>query len=220
MSHHHKFQPLRCAVLVLSDKGSQGLREDLSGPALVQYLKKAGHKDVLLDLLPDEMEQIRSRLIHWADADGYDLILTCGGTGVSARDVTPEATALVLDREMPGFGERMRAVSMEKSPHAIVSRALAGTRGGSLIINLPGSPRAALENLEAVWPAVGHLVAKLQGDQTDSGSDSLGSGWMFGWPILESIPAGDHLVRIFRNSSEFNGLLKKSSIPLLRHNSR
>jgi molybdopterin adenylyltransferase len=168
---HHTFQPLRCAVLVLSDKGSQGLREDLSGPALVGFLREAGHEEILLDLLPDDQALITDRLIKWSDEDRFDLILTCGGTGVSARDVTPEATTSVLHRVLPGFGERMRAYSMEKSPHAIVSRALAGTRGGSLIINLPGSPRAALENLEAVWPAVGHLVAKLQGDQTDCGSD-------------------------------------------------
>ncbi len=167
----HKFQPLRCAVLVLSDKGSKGLREDLSGPALVDFLGQSGHQDILLDLLPDDQDLITQRLIKWCDDDGFDLILTCGGTGVSPRDVTPEATTPVLHRLMPGFGERMRASSMEKSPHAIVSRALAGTRGGTLIINLPGSPRAALENLEAVWPAVGHLVAKLQGDQTDCGSD-------------------------------------------------
>ena len=170
MSHHHKFQPLRCAVLVLSDKGSKGLREDTSGPTLVKFLQKCGHTEVLLDLLPDEQDLISQRLIKWADDDRYDLILTCGGTGVSPRDVTPEATVAILHREMPGFGERMRAVSIEKSPHAIVSRALAGTRNGSLIINLPGSPKAAMENLEAVWPAVGHLVAKLQGDQADCGS--------------------------------------------------
>jgi len=168
---HHKFQHLRCAVLVLSDKGSRGLREDLSGPALVDFLREAGHEEILLDLLPDDQALITARLIKWSDDDHFDLILTCGGTGVSARDVTPEATTSVLHRVLPGFGERMRAYSMEKSPHAIVSRALAGTRGGTLIINLPGSPRAALENLEAVWPAVGHLVAKLQGDQTDCGSD-------------------------------------------------
>ncbi len=167
----HTFQPLRCAVLVLSDKGSKGLREDTSGPALVDFLRHSGHKEILLDLLPDDQQQIERCLIKWSDEDAFDLILTCGGTGVSARDVTPEATTAVLDRVMPGFGERMRAFSLEKSPHAIVSRALAGTRGSSLIINLPGSPRAALENLEAVWPAVGHLVAKLQGDQTDCGSD-------------------------------------------------
>ncbi len=168
--HHHHFQPLRCAVLVLSDKASRGEREDTSDPTLVAFLKSEGHTEVLLDLLPDEQNQISNKLIQWADEDRYDLILTCGGTGVSPRDVTPEATVDILHREMPGFGERMRAVSMEKSPHAIVSRALAGTRNGSLIINLPGSPKAAMENLEAVWPAVGHLVAKLQGDQTDCGS--------------------------------------------------
>jgi molybdopterin adenylyltransferase len=161
----------RCAVLVLSDKGSRGLREDLSGPSLVKFLNSAGCQDVLLDLLPDEQDLISQRLIQWSDTDHFDLVLTCGGTGVSPRDVTPEATTAVLHRQLPGFGERMRAESMKKSPHAIVSRALAGTRGDTLIINLPGSPRAALENLEAVWPAVGHLVAKLQGDQTDCGSD-------------------------------------------------
>ncbi len=166
----HRFQPLRCAVLVLSDKGSKGLREDLSGPALVDYLTEAGHREITLELLPDEEELISRHLLKWADEDQYDLILTCGGTGVSPRDVTPEATSAILHRLLPGFGERMRAFSLEKSPHAIVSRALAGTRGGTLIINLPGSPRAALENLEAVWPAVGHLIAKLQGDQTDCGT--------------------------------------------------
>ncbi len=161
---------MRCAVLVLSDKGSRGERVDTAGPALVDFLAAAGHPAATLDLLPDDRPAISERLRHWSDVERFDLILTCGGTGVSPRDVTPEATADVLERTLPGFGERMRAASLEKSPHAIISRAVAGLRGGTLIINLPGSPKAALENLEAVWGAVPHLVAKMQGDQTDCGA--------------------------------------------------
>lgn len=170
MTSSPEFHPLGCAVLVLSDKASAGLREDRSGPALADFLKQAGHEEILVEVLPDEEELIVEKLINWTNAGRWDLILTCGGTGVSPRDVTPEATARVLERVLPGFGERMRSVSLEKSPHAIISRAMAGTRGRTLIVNLPGSPRAALENLQAVWPAVAHLVAKLQGDATDCGS--------------------------------------------------
>lgn len=161
---------MRCAVLVLSDKAARGERVDTAGPALVAFLADAGSMDAHLELLPDEQETISDRLRAWADTQAYDLVLTCGGTGVSPRDVTPEATEAVLDRLLPGFGERMRALSLEKTPHAIISRAVAGIRRRTLIINLPGSPRAALENLQAVWPAVPHLVAKMTGDQTDCGS--------------------------------------------------
>lgn len=164
-------RPLRVAVLVLSDKGSRGEREDRSGPALLEFLAAAGHPAASLEVLPDERPLIAGRLRAGCDEQGADLILTCGGTGVSPRDVTPEATRDVVTREVPGFGERMRAASLEKSPHAIISRALAGIRGRTLIINLPGSPRAALENLQAVWPAVPHLIAKLQGDSADCGTD-------------------------------------------------
>lgn len=158
------------AVLVLSDKGSRGQREDLSGPALVAFLAERGHPGALLEILPDEKNLIMERLQVFCDDLALDLVLTCGGTGVSARDVTPEATREIITREIPGFGEHMRAASLKKSPHAIISRALAGTRGGTLIINLPGSPRAAVENLASVWEAVPHLVAKLQGDPSDCGS--------------------------------------------------
>jgi len=170
MHHHHKKSAsLKVSILVLSDKGSRGEREDLSGPALVKFVHGKGVTATDLVLLPDEREQIAAHLFRLCDNEKVDVILTCGGTGVSPRDVTPEATRDVITYEMPGFGEAMRAASMKKSPHAIVSRALAGVRGGSLIINLPGSPRAALENIEAVWQAVPHLVAKLQGDQEDCG---------------------------------------------------
>jgi molybdenum cofactor synthesis domain-containing protein len=158
---------LRAGVLVLSDKGFRGEREDTSGPALVAFLAEQGHPRVQLIVLPDERERIADALVQWVDNGHLDLILTCGGTGVSPRDVTPEATRDVIITELPGFGECMRSASREQSPHAIISRATAGIRGRTLIINLPGSPRAAIENLAAVWPAVPHAVAKIKGDQAD-----------------------------------------------------
>ncbi len=158
---------LKTGVLVLSDKCSGDERKDTSGPALVEYLQSQGIAEPQLVVLPDDRARIADCLVQWVDNDGFDLILTCGGTGVSPRDVTPEATHDVINTELPGFGECMRAASLLISPHAIVSRATAGIRGRTLIINLPGSPRAALENLAAVWPAVPHTVAKLQGDQAD-----------------------------------------------------
>jgi molybdenum cofactor synthesis domain-containing protein len=118
-------------------------------------------------MIPDDMATIAATLEEWSDSGRFDLILTTGGTGVSPRDVTPDATVLVLDRLIPGFGEVMRMKSLEKTPHAMISRAVAGIRGKSLIINLPGSPKAAIENLEAVWPAIPHAVAKIQGDPAD-----------------------------------------------------
>jgi len=162
---------LRVAVLVLSDQGSRGEREDRSGPELVLWLAERSIERVTLELLPDELDLIAERLISWADGGTLDLILTCGGTGVSPRDVTPEATRRAVDIEIPGFGELMRATSSAYSSHAIISRALAGVRAGCLIVNLPGSPKAARENLAAVWPAIPHAIAKLQGDPADCGSD-------------------------------------------------
>ena len=161
----------RAGVLVLSDKGSRGERIDTAGPALADFLAARGWTGAKLELLPDDRAAIAARLRTWCDDEGLDLILTCGGTGVSPRDVTPEATGEVIERELPGFAERMRTVSFDVTPHALISRALAGTRGDTLIINLPGSPRAALENLAAVWDAVPHLVAKLQGDPADCAGD-------------------------------------------------
>jgi len=158
---------LRTGILVLSDKGFRGKREDSSGPAILSFLNEQGLTGAQLIVLPDDRERIADALVQWSDNGQLDLILTCGGTGVSPRDVTPEATLDVIATELPGFGERMRAASLLVSPHAIVSRATAGIRGRTLIINLPGSPQAAVENLTAIWPAVPHTVAKLQGDQTD-----------------------------------------------------
>ena len=158
---------MRAAILTLSDKGARGEREDLSGPALSDWLARQGVVVECLSLIADDVEQIVATLEKWVDAPAPDLILTTGGTGVSPRDLTPEATGRVIDRELPGFAERMRQESLKKTPHAIISRAIAGIRRRTLIINLPGSPKGAIENLQAVWPAIPHAIAKIQGDPSD-----------------------------------------------------
>ena len=158
---------MRAAILTLSDKGSRGERVDESGPALAIWLAEQGVRTVLTDVIADDFEQIVTVLIAWGDADKADLILTTGGTGVSPRDVTPEATMRVVDRIIPGLGELMRLKSLDKTPMASLSRAVAGIRGQTLIINLPGSPKGAVENLEAVWPVVNHAVEKIRGDNSD-----------------------------------------------------
>lgn len=155
---------MKAAILTLSDKGSRGERADASGPALSSWLSGQGVETGRSGVLPDEERLIAAKLVEWADSGEFDLILTTGGTGVSPRDVTPDATLTVVERVIPGFGEAMRARSLEKTPRAMISRAIAGIRGSCLIINLPGSPEGAVENLEAVWPAIPHAVAKLQGD--------------------------------------------------------
>lgn len=158
---------MNVAILTLSDKGSRGERADASGPALAAWLTERGATIARTAVIPDEAKQIEETLRNWADEGAFELILTTGGTGVSPRDVTPEATLAILDRVVPGFGEAMRLHSLTKTPHAMISRAVAGIRGTTLIINLPGSPRGAVENLEAVWAAVPHAVAKIQGDPAE-----------------------------------------------------
>lgn len=158
---------MNAAILTLSDKGSKGERTDASGPALEKWLADRDVATLEYLMVPDDMETIVATLSEWCDSGRFDLILTTGGTGVSPRDVTPDATVQVLDRLIPGFGEVMRMKSLEKTPHAMISRAVAGIRGRTLIINLPGSPKGAMENLEAVWPAIPHAVAKIQGDPAD-----------------------------------------------------
>jgi len=157
----------RVAILTLSDKGSRGERVDESGPALSRWLANHGVITVEALVIADDIEQITTTLSDWAQRDIADLILTTGGTGLSPRDVTPEATIQVVDRLVPGLGELMRLESLKKTPMASLSRAVAGIKGQSLIVNLPGSPKAALENLEAVWPALGHGIDKIRGDQQD-----------------------------------------------------
>jgi molybdenum cofactor synthesis domain-containing protein len=158
---------MRAAILTLSDKGARGERIDESGPALASWLAEKGVRTVQAEMIPDDYGQIVALLGAWADADKADLILTTGGTGVSPRDVTPEATMKVVERLIPGIGELMRQKSLDKTPMASLSRAVAGVRGQTLIINLPGSPGGALENLEAVWPVIGHAVEKIRGDEGD-----------------------------------------------------
>ncbi len=158
---------IRAAILTLSDKGARGERTDTSGPALSAWLAERGVQTVHAQVIPDEYDQIVEVLTDWADRDLADLILTTGGTGVSPRDVTPEATAQVCSRMIPGMGELMRLESLKITPMASLSRAGAGIRKRVLIINLPGSPKGALENLAAVWPVIGHGVEKIRGGQED-----------------------------------------------------
>lgn len=159
-------ETFRIGVLTLSDKGSQGQRVDESGP-LVQELLSGIGTVTRSTVLPDDFDSIVALLREWSDQERLNLVVTTGGTGLTARDVTPQATAQVLDYQVPGMAEAMRSKSLEKTPHAMLSRALVGVRGQTMIINLPGSPRAARENLEVLLPALRHALAKLSGDSAD-----------------------------------------------------
>ncbi|MGA2223016.1 MAG: MogA/MoaB family molybdenum cofactor biosynthesis protein [Syntrophobacteraceae bacterium] len=157
----------KTAVVTVSDGGFRGEREDLSGQALADRLQADGFEIFSRIVIPDEYAEIRKVLADLADVDKPALIITTGGTGVSPRDVTPEATLSVIERAVPGMAEAMRAASLQKTPHAMISRAVAGIRGKTLIINLPGSPKGALENLEVILPALPHALDKIQGDPSD-----------------------------------------------------
>lgn len=159
----------RIGVLTLSDKGSQGQRVDESGPVIQAMLAEVGDV-VQTSILPDDIAEIVALLKKWADEDRLNLVVTTGGTGLTPRDVTPQATAQVLEYEIPGMAEAMRSKSLEKTPHAMLSRALVGVRGQTLIVNLPGSPKAARENMEVLLPALPHALAKLSGDSSDCAS--------------------------------------------------
>lgn len=158
---------LRFAILTVSDRSSRGERADVSGPALIEMIKAQGWNIAQQEILPDDLLLLQETLSTWADRGDVDVILTTGGTGFSPRDVTPEATRVVIEREAPGLAEAMRAASLSKSPHAMLSRAVAGIRGKVLIINLPGSPKAAVENLQVVLSALEHAV-KLLHDAPDA----------------------------------------------------
>lgn len=149
------------AVITVSDKGARGERTDTSGPAVRAMLEEAGFQVAYTAVVPDELEDIKAALVHCADTLGTALAVTTGGTGFSPRDVTPEATKAVMEREAPGLPEAMRADSMARTPRGCLSRGTAGIRGRTLILNLPGSERAARENLAAVLPAIGHGVDML-----------------------------------------------------------
>ena len=160
----------KAAVLTVSDRSSQGLRPDEAGPLVVKLLAEAGYEVTRTLIVPDEGPRIEAALRQWCDRDPVDLILTTGGTGFSPRDVTPEATIAVCQRLTPGIPEAMRYASMQITPRAMLSRAAAGIRGKTLIVNLPGSPKAARENLEAVLPALAHGLEMLTGGQADCAS--------------------------------------------------
>lgn len=162
------------AVITVSDKGSRGQREDTSGPALVELLEQSGYRVAETCIIPDDYEQIRKKLIHCSDQLGVALAVTTGGTGFSPRDVTPEATLSVLEREARGIPEAMRYASLQITPRACLSRGVAGIRQKTLIINLPGSRKAAVENLSAVLPALGHGLDVLRGNSGDCGGERHG----------------------------------------------
>lgn len=162
---------LRAAILTISDRGAAGEREDLSGQAVREFLPDIPASEVAYEVIPDEQGLIESTLRELCLR--ADIVITTGGTGVSPRDVTPEATRNVIDRELPGYGEVMRAASFQKTPRALITRAMAGIAGETLIVNLPGSPKAVRECLAAVCPAIEHTVEKAQGDpaECDSSGD-------------------------------------------------
>jgi molybdenum cofactor synthesis domain-containing protein len=157
-------------ILTISDKGSRGERQDRSGEAIREILSGMDAFIVNYDIVPDEKALIMEKLIEWADDDGLDVVVTTGGTGLTPRDVTPEATLAVVDRIVPGFAEAMRAESLKKTPHAMLSRAVVGTRGKCLIINLPGSPKAVRECLAVILPALPHAVETLKGQGGECGT--------------------------------------------------
>ena len=154
---------IRVAVLTVSDSSAAGKREDLSGPAVRDQAEQLGWKVTMTAVAPDERNAIASRLISLTGYDAPDVILTTGGTGVALRDVTPEATRSVLEREIPGLGELMRSEGRRSTPFAALSRAIAGTRGRSLIVNLPGSPKGAVESIQAIADLIPHIVDLLHG---------------------------------------------------------
>lgn len=153
---------VRTAILTVSDRSSRGERPDASGPALEKIVGAQGWPILSSAIVPDDSLAIQHALTSWSDSGEIDLILTTGGTGFAPRDITPEATLAVIERQAPGLAEAMRMESLKITPHAMLSRAVCGIRKKTLIINLPGSPKAAVENLHTVLPVIQHAVELLQ----------------------------------------------------------
>ncbi len=160
---------ITAGVITVSDKGSRGEREDISGREVIRILKEMPASVIDYEVIPDEKEVIKQKLTEYTDEKNLDLVITTGGTGVSPRDLTPDATLEIIEKEIPGMAEVMRRESGAKTPHAMISRAVVGIRGQSLIINLPGSPKGAVENLSFIIPALEHAIDKIKGDETDCG---------------------------------------------------
>ena len=154
-------------ILTISDAVSRGQRDDTSGDNVEKVIGRLESLLTKREVVPDEREQISSRLREWSDQDGLDLVLTTGGTGLAPRDVTPEATRDVIEREVPGLAEVMRLKTAEQNAHAVLSRAVVGARGKTLIVNLPGSPKGVIETLETVLPVLPHAIQILSGIQAD-----------------------------------------------------
>jgi molybdopterin adenylyltransferase len=161
-------------VLTISDKGSKGQRQDKSGEAIRDIVATLKGSVAKYEIVPDEKDVIAATLSQWADSGKVDVILTTGGTGLSKRDVTPEATLTIIDREIPGIAEAMRAKSLAKTPTAMLSRAVAGQRGQCLIVNLPGSTKAVQECLETIMPAIPHAVEIIKGEVTEHSLEDAG----------------------------------------------
>ena len=163
----------RAGVMTISDKGYAGQREDLSGPLLIKLLQDMGAQTVVRTIVPDEPEQIREALVEYADEEAVDVVVTTGGTGLTPRDQTPEATLAVIDREVPGLAEVLRFEGFQKTPLAVISRGVAGIRGRTLIVNLPGSPRAVREGMETLAPILPHAIRMVRGEDTEHREEEI-----------------------------------------------
>lgn len=162
------------AVLTASDRGARGEREDKSGKVIQEIIQRLGGEVLEYAMVPDDLESIQEKLIYFSDKLKAEVILTTGGTGLSPRDNTPEATLSVIEKKVPGLAEVMRAESLKKTPHAMLSRAVCGVRGSSLIINLPGSPKAVRECLEVIETALPHAIELMKGRVSDCAQEVTG----------------------------------------------